>query len=45
MSVLELSVVRSAEEGLYDVEIVHSPVGEASATVAIDCAGLKQGRD
>ena len=42
---LELSVVRSAEEGLYDVEIVHSPVGEASATVAIDCAGLMQGRD
>lgn len=42
---LELSVVRSTETGLYDVEIVRSPVGEASATVAIDCEGLMQGRD
>ncbi|MFF0990237.1 CHAT domain-containing protein [Kocuria nitroreducens] len=45
MSVLELSIVRSGETGLYDVEIVHSPVGEASATVAIDCERMMQGRD
>lgn len=45
MTVLELSVDRSGETGLYDVGIVQSPVGEASAQVAIDCERLMQQRD
>ena len=44
MSVLEFSVERSGEPGRYDVEIVQSPAGEATATVSIDCDQMMQQR-
>ncbi|MEX5296106.1 CHAT domain-containing protein [Kocuria sp. CPCC 205268] len=45
MTVLEISVDRAGQPGLYDVDIIQSPVGEVSATVSIDCEHLMQSRD
>ncbi|MEX5258102.1 CHAT domain-containing protein [Kocuria arenosa] len=45
MSVLKVSIDRSGAAGRYDVEIVQSPVGEATATVSLDSDRLLQERE
>jgi hypothetical protein len=43
--VLELSIDRAREPGKYEVAVVRSPVGEASASVSIDSDKLMERRD
>ena len=45
MIVIEVAVSRGTQPGTYDVEVVQSTAGEASATVAIDAEGLLAHRD